>query len=289
MTILKEFAPAKLNLYLHVTGKRPNGYHELDSLVAFCSAGDEVCLQTGKSGFAFALDGPQAAVLSQESHENNLVVRAARSLADVLGRPLDVEITLTKKLPIASGIGGGSSDAAAALRLLARHWGVALDAQVLFDVGQKLGQDIPCCIESKACYFGGLGEILDRGPVLPPTYLVLANPGCALPTASVFKARRGNFSTAKRLSQNPKDATALAAMLQLRGNDLTEAACGIVPEISSVLDELKKSEACLLARMSGSGATCFGLYAEEAAASRAASKIANAHSGWWVSPAALAR
>ena len=156
-----------------------------------------------------------------------MVARAAKTLAEALDKPLDIKLTLAKNLPITSGLGGGANDAAATLRLLARYWGLAADAPVLFDVGRMLGQDIPCSINRETCYFGGVGEILDPGPELPPTHIVLANPGRSLPPHSVFNTRQGDFSLPDHLPKTPTDTADLAAMLRERRNDLTQASCGI--------------------------------------------------------------
>lgn len=283
-TLLHTHAPAKINLYLHVTGRREDGYHRLDSLVAFTNIGDEMRLESA-TDFAFALEGPMAAKLADELVDGNLAVRAARALAAACGRTLDVKLTLVKNLPVASGIGGGSTDAAAALRLLAQYWELDAEDARLFAIAATLGQDVPCCIRAETCYFRDIGDVTDAGPDLPHTDMVLVNPGKGLPTPAVFKARRGDFTPAARLERVPADAAELAAMLRSRSNGLTEAACELLPEIGAVLKALEQSPDCLLSRMSGSGATCFGLYPDRAAARGAAARIMAAHPDWWVVPA----
>ncbi len=283
MSTFQTFAPAKINLYLHITGKRDNGYHLLDSLVAFTNIGDALYLESAPA-FVLTIDGPMAGPLASEPADNNLVAKAAKSLALALGKSLNFKLTLTKKLPIASGIGGGSSDAAAALRLVAAFWGLAPNAPVLYEIAASLGADIPCCIDATTCYFRDIGNIVEPGPALPHTDIVLVNPNEALPTPAVYKARAGNFSAAARLEKTPQNAAELALALQKRGNDLTEPACRLIPTIRVVLAAIEQTSACLLARMSGSGATCFGLYPDRLTARQAASQILTQHPDWWVVP-----
>lgn len=282
--VLETHAPAKINLYLHVTGRRSDGYHFLDSLVVFTNVGDRLRLEPAEK-FAFVLDGPMAAGLQADEQDNNLAVRAVRILAQELKRPLEVKLSLTKNLPIASGIGGGSTDAAAALRLLAAHWKMPPDSALLQDIAASLGQDVPCCIAAQTCYFRDIGNVTVPGPALPLTHMVLVNPGCTLPTPSVFKAREGAFIEANPIETVPHTVEDLATMLESRTNSLTDAAISLRPEIGAVLKALVADKACLLARMSGSGATCFGLYADRAAAKQAAAALLKAHPSWWVTPA----
>jgi 4-diphosphocytidyl-2-C-methyl-D-erythritol kinase len=281
--MLHAFAPAKINLYLHITGKREDGYHLLDSLVAFTNIGDMVRLEEADE-FSFQLEGPMAEALDREPSIGNLAVRAAHAFADALAKPLNAKLILTKKLPVASGIGGGSSDAAATLRLLAELWHVAPTDPLLGKIAASLGQDVPCCLPAVTCYFRDIGNVTDPGPALPHTDIVLVNPNKPLPTSSVYKARRGPFTPPARLERAPKNPADLAFMLQERGNGLTDAACELVPEIRLILAALGQTPECLLSRMSGSGATCFGLYPNRSAARRAASTILAAHPDWWVVP-----
>lgn len=294
MAAITEFAPAKLNLYLHVVGRRADGYHELDSLVAFAEVGDRVTVQPGVARVALrgvdlppvgprlAVSGPFGPALMGGRPSDNLVIRAAHALAARLGREADAMIALDKQLPIASGIGGGSADAAATLRGLARQWGMTPDDRLLYEVAASLGADVPVCVASRSCYFGGIGEVLEEAPPLPETHVVLVNPGVPVPTPAVFKARKGGFTAPARFAAAPADAAALAAQLRERRNDLTDAALIVAPVIAEVLTALERTEACLLARLSGSGATCFGLYADAAGAEAAAVALRAARSGWWV-------
>jgi 4-diphosphocytidyl-2-C-methyl-D-erythritol kinase len=287
--VIAEEAPAKLNLYLHVLGRRPDGYHELDSLVAFADVGDTIGVRPA-DGLSLTIDGPFASSLAAEPASGNLVTRAARLLAESVGRSDPaVAITLTKRLPVASGIGGGSADAAATLRALARLWGLGADHPSLGPLAARLGADVPVCLTGRSAYFGGIGDIVDPAPPLPPCAVVLVNPGIPLSTPAVFKARSGPFSTAARLSGDraPTDAAGFAGLLASRHNDLTAPALSLVPEIGTVLEALSSAPGCLLARLSGSGATCFALFGDEAAARAAAAKIKAAQPDWWVVPGKL--
>jgi 4-diphosphocytidyl-2-C-methyl-D-erythritol kinase len=255
MATRSRLAPAKINLTLHVTGQRADGYHLLDSLVVFAEAGDRVSL-AGTPGFA--VTGPQASALAAES--DNLVTRAARLVgAEAAGLVLD------KRLPVASGMGGGSSDAAAALHLLAEAHDMPLpETETLM----RLGADLPVCMAAPApCRMRGLGEQVTPLDGVPALWLVLVNPGPALSTPAVFKALQGK--------ENPpmpgalphwSDARALCDWLTGMRNDLEPPARMLMPVIGTVLEALRAQTGCLLARMTGSGATCFGVFTDEAAA-----------------------
>lgn len=282
---IAEAAPAKLNLYLHVLGRRADGYHELDSLVAFADVGDRLTVEPAGDGPHLTLTGPFAAPLRTEDPAGNLAVRAAVALAERLGRAPAVRIALEKTLPVASGIGGGSADAAACLRALARLWGVAADDPLLYAVAAGLGSDVPVCLAGRPAYFGGVGDRVDPAPALPGTHVVLVNPGVPVPTPAVFRARQGGFSAAARFADAPPTAAALAGLLAERRNDLTAPALTVAPVIARVLEALAATPGCLLPRLSGSGATCFALYATAAEAQEAAGWLARP--GWWVQAARL--
>jgi 4-diphosphocytidyl-2-C-methyl-D-erythritol kinase len=279
-----EPAPAKLNLYLHVVGRRPDGYHLLDSLVAFASVGDRVTAEPAAAP-AFAVFGPRAGEVPRD--ETNLAWRAAGALADALGRPLDAAVALTKTLPVAAGVGGGSADAAAVLRALARLWSVDAGDPRLADLAARLGADVPVCLDGRPRFVGGIGERLDAAPPVAGTPLVLVNPGQPLATPAVFKARAGAFSEPARFADAPEGPAALARRLAGRRNDLWEPARRLCPAIDAVLGELEGTGGCLLARMSGSGATCFGIYDSQSRADAAAEAIAALRPGWWVAPGRL--
>jgi 4-diphosphocytidyl-2-C-methyl-D-erythritol kinase len=279
-------APAKLNLYLHVTGRRADGFHLLDSLVGFSDIADRLNVAPAPR-LTLAITGPFARDLAQDDPQKNLVWRAAEALAARLGRAPDAPLTIEKNLPVASGIGGGSSDAAAALKALAAHWQASLDERTLCAIAAELGADVPVCVIARASFFGGIGDEIAPAPALPPAPLLLVNPGIALPTASVFRARQGAFSPAARFAAAPSSIAELAALLKERRNDLTDAAIGIVPTIGDVLTRLAAQPGALLARMSGSGATCFGLFETRAAAEAAATYLKSEEPRWWIAPGRL--
>lgn len=272
-------APAKINLYLHVLGRREDGYHRLDSLIAFAAVHDVVTARRA-AALELGIDGPFADALPPGA--DNLVMRAARALAEAGGVTAGAAITLTKNLPVAAGIGGGSADAAAALIALDALWGTNLGPDALAAIGLGLGADVPACLRGETLYVGGIGDDIAPGPALPAAGLLLVNPDVALSTAAVFRQFGDAFSPADRLTEPVPDAAALAAALVRRRNDLTRPASALVPVIAETLAALKAEESCLLARLSGSGPTCFGLYADEAAAVRAGRAIAAGRPGWWV-------
>lgn len=277
-------APAKLNLYLHVAGRRPDGYHVLDSLVAFAGVHDTIAAEKAQT-LALAVDGPFAAALSAEA--DNLVLRAARALADAAGIRPQAAIRLTKRLPVASGIGGGSADAAATLLALSALWRVTPKPGALAKLALKLGADVPVCLRGTAALVGGIGDEIAPAPALPRVPLVLVNPLVPLPTPAVFKARSGPYTKPAPLAAAPRDARDLAEALASRRNDLTEAAIGLVPAIKDSLAALAAQPGCLLARMSGSGATCFALFAQEGDAQAAADAVRAQQPGWWVEASEL--
>ena len=277
-------APAKLNLYLHVTGRRADGYHELDSLVSFTAFGDTLEIAPAEAP-ALELSGPFASGLEAG---DNLATRAAAALAGKLGRAAHLRIVLEKRIPVAAGLGGGSADAAALLRGLARLWRLGPEhADILGEVALGLGADVPVCLHGRAACMAGIGERLSAPPPLPPCAVLLVNPGVPVPTGRVFAARQGPYSGAARIEESPADAGALAALLRERRNDLEAPALAEAPAIGRVLARLDGAPGCLLARMSGSGGTCFGLFAGEAEAAAAARAIARAHPAWWVQPTHL--
>jgi len=273
------FAPAKLNLYLHVLGRRDNGYHDLESLVAFADVGDHIAAAPA-SNLTLSIDGAFAEDLIDD--DENLVLRAARALQATAGVDAGAALTLTKNLPVASGIGGGSADAAATIKALVRLWGIHPATHDLSGLALSLGADVPVCLFGRPAFMTGIGETLEPAPDLPAASLVLINPGLGLSTPDVFKARRGDAGIANSFDEPIADAQTLADVLAARNNDLTAAAISLAPEIGQVLSVLGGAEGCLLARMSGSGATCFGLFADTAAATAAAAAMRGAHPAWWV-------
>lgn len=284
----EEAAPAKVNLTLRVVGRRASdGYHLLDSLVVFAGAADQLVLRSavGEDGLSLVVEGPEAGGLAGTAAGDNLVLRAARALAAEVG--LDAPraaLRLDKRLPVASGIGGGSSDAAAALRLLARAWGVDLPRERLAALALRLGADVPMCLDARPVRVGGIGEALSPAPRLPDGLgIALANPRAPLATPAVFAARAASgaaFSDIARLPDGWADARAMADDLRPLSNDLEAAAVSLLPPVAEVLAALAATPGCLLARMSGSGATCFGLFATPAGAERAAAALPAALWRW---------
>ena len=274
---VQRIARAKVNLALHVVGRRADGYHLLDSLVAFADFGDVVTVEPAPS-LSLSITGPMAADLS--AGPDNLVLKAAQ----MLGSPLGAAITLEKRLPIASGIGGGSADAAATMQALGAIWGCALP-----DAGQvlALGADVPVCLAGQSCRMAGIGDQIS--PIaLPPAHLVLVNPGVGLSTAAVFGALLCRDNPPLPPAAPMPDAVALAAYLGHCRNDLEAPALSLVPQIGAVLAALQGQTGCLLARMSGSGATCFGLFASASAAEAAATALRAQSAAWWVQATTMA-
>lgn len=287
--MLQEFAPAKLNLYLHVTGRQANGFHDLDSLAVFAGVGDAIRVESAQR-LSLAIEGPQAAGLAQEPVESNLAYKAALALAEKLNRKPDAAITLTKNLPIASGIGGGSSDAAATLRALARQWGMNPNDPALADIAAKLGQDVLVCLTAQTCMMTANGVAPVKQGLIPHTDIVLVNPNKALPTPAVFKNFREQadpFSPHAPPVAKFADAKALAQAMATLNNDLTAPALRLMPEIEDMLLAISKTENCLLSRMSGSGATCFGIYPDRSSAKNAANALFTARPNWWIVPTYL--
>lgn len=266
---LIEPAPAKLNLALHVRRRRDDGYHELETLFAFVADGDTVSLGEGE---ALAVDGPFAGALAGEG--DNLVTRAAARFAEIFGLPVPGRITLTKRLPVASGLGGGSADAAATLRLLARYHGVALDNPRLFACADALGSDVPACLYSRTARGTGRGERLTPITGAPETPVLLVNPRVAVSTAQVFARWDG-------IDRGAIGEGDLLAVAQAGRNDLEPSALAIAPVIGDALALLRKQPGTTLVRMSGSGATCFALFTDIGARTAAATAIAAAQPDWW--------
>lgn len=276
-------APAKINLFLHLVGRRADGFHLLDSLIAFTDYGDELSAEAA-GDLSLAVDGPFAAGLSQG--EDNLVLRAARLLMAEGSVTRGARLRLTKQLPVASGIGGGSADAVAAMKALTQLWGLYVPAGRLAELALKLGADLPVCLAGRPSFVGGIGEDIQPVPPMPDLFILLVNPLIPLPTIDVFR-RRAQGPDAARFGAPGRWSGTLAAEADLIRrltdcrNDLTDAAIAIVPAIADVLERIGGQAGCRLARLSGSGATCFGLFSDAAAARTAAAAILDAKPGWW--------
>ena len=280
-----EAAPAKINLYLHVTGHREDGFHLLDSLIAFAGIGDLVEVGPA-SRLSLSVEGPFAEGLTVDP-ALNLATRAVSLLAAATGHSTNVGVRLFKRLPVSAGIGGGSADAGAALRALTRYWSLSPGEPAVMETALQLGTDVPVCLSCRPAFASGVGDELSPAPKLPPAWLVLANPRQPCPTAEVFRAHAEEFGQVQRFEEVPPDARALARILSWRNNGLTSAAASLVPAIVEVLAALESTEGCLLSRMSGSGATGFALFDQEEEARVAVEDILAQHPDWWVVAAPL--
>lgn len=275
---LVEQAPAKINLTLRMLGRRADGYHELESLVAFADLADRLTLQPGST---VALDISGAFGVASGKAAGNLVLKAEAALRRAIPGLMTGRFTLEKNIPVAAGLGGGSADAAAALRLLARANGLALDDARLIDAAKQIGADVPVCLTSRACIMRGIGEQLSKPLDLPPLPAVLVNPGMALATRDVFAKFTGGQGGAA-LADVPREREALLEFLSRHDNDLTPAATGCLPVIGDVLAALRALPGARLARMSGSGPTCFALFTTAGEAEAAADKLRARHIDWWI-------
>jgi 4-diphosphocytidyl-2-C-methyl-D-erythritol kinase len=280
-----EPAPAKINLTLRVLGRRADGYHDIESLVTFATLGDVLTFTPGRA-LALTVRGPTGSAAGKLS--DNLVLKAARALADrVEGLKLG-RFALSKRLPVAAGLGGGSADAAAALRLLARANRLARDDTRLMQAARATGADVPVCLDPRPRLMRGIGEILSDPVTMPRLPALLVNPGVAVPTKDVFAALRAKPTAAAAASSfsfrqaEAQSRSALLDFLADSGNDLEKPAIALEPVIADVLGALHALPACRLARMSGSGATCFALFDSARAATAAAQALQSRHGDWWI-------
>jgi 4-diphosphocytidyl-2-C-methyl-D-erythritol kinase len=269
-------AYAKLNLFLQVVGKRPNGYHELESAIIFTDIADGLTFTAAKR-LSLSITGPYAKGLHQQE---NIIIRAAHALQHyVQDTSLAVAITLDKHIPVGAGLGGGSADAAATLRVLNRYWKLGLPDEVLYAIGIKLGADVPVCLYGKSAWVSGIGEHIRPLDVKGAKAVLLVNPGSSLATAQVFQAlTKGQWSGAV-LADIKMDVIGNIARLK---NDLQSAAISLVPEIQEVVNVLHAQAGCSFARMSGSGATCFGWFETIEEMKRAARLLSKKYPKWWV-------
>ena len=282
------FAAAKVNLYLHVAPPTADGYHPIASLMAFADVGDSVAAEPA-AALSLTIEGPFGAGLSAQA--DNLVLRAARALLAHAGRPdAGARLTLTKALPIAAGLGGGSSDAGAALRLLNDMLGLGFDEARLEAVAAEIGADGAACVRGRMLIAEGRGERLSPAPPMPPLPAVLVNPGVPSPTGPVYRAYddSGAPGGADLPTPPPLHTVAdVAAWLAACRNDLEPPALALEPRIAEALNALAAEPESILTRMSGSGATCFALCETRAAAEALAARLAASHPGWWVKACTL--
>jgi 4-diphosphocytidyl-2-C-methyl-D-erythritol kinase len=281
-----ESAPAKINLALHVLGRRPDGYHRIDSLVAFTEFADVVSAVKPANGHpGLSLDGDFADELELVSRPfDNLAMRAADLLGHArLGQHQPVQILLTKRIPIAAGLGGGSADAAATLRLLNRHWSLGFDGDRLAEIGFTLGADVPMCLASRPVVARGIGERLTPVKGLPRLPVLLVNPSIPLSTAAVYRhLDRGERSPLPPLPEKFSSVIAFVIWLRQTRNDLREPARAITGLAERAVKALSADPDCLFAQMSGSGPTAFGIFPKLSTAQRAAERIRQKRPNWWV-------
>lgn len=274
-------ASAKINLFLHITGKREDGYHLLQSLMVFVDIGDILSFAPHDSLF-IDVEGRFSGELTNP--HDNLIYKAARALAEEYKTQARGKILLNKKLPVASGMGGGSADAAATLKGLARLWGLPEEPDRLRRVAERLGADVPACLGKKSVWAEGIGEKMTPLPGMPDMYFVLVNPLVETPTAAVFQKfrERGRYSTAIQFTGRRKTRAEWIADLKMYRNDLTDAAAQISPEIIPVLQAIEQTSGCSFSRLSGSGATCYGVYDNQNSAAAAVNKLRQEHPDWWI-------
>jgi len=275
-------AAAKINLFLHITGRREDGYHLLQSVMVFVDVGDEMEFAPHDSLF-IDVEGPFAAEMPPP--QDNLVYKSAKLLAEEYNVAPRGRIVLRKRLPVASGLAGGSSDAATALRGLAKLWGLPDQQERQRRLCEKLGADVPACLSQRPGWTEGIGERMSPLPGMPALHFVLANPMVETPTPEVFARFRERYSPTMQFSGRRKSMHEWIADLKLYHNDLAPAAKEVTPQIRDVLAALDDTPNCHFARLSGSGATCFGVYDHAQACQAAVNKIKREHPDWWVAPA----
>jgi len=271
-------ARAKINLCLHVLGRRSDGYHTLESVVTFTELGDRLTARRA-SGISLAVSGPFAAAVPVD--ETNLAFKAARLLAARAAPGRGAALVLEKNLPVAAGIGGGSADAAATFRALIELWDLDVAPADLQALALDLGADVPVCLAGGTILVGGIGERVVPLPALPGLPIVLVNPGVPLATATVFRTLAGRFGHSRKALASVRTTSELLDLLGGCANDLTAPACALVPAIGAGLEFLGARPGVRLARMSGSGATCFALFDDAAAAHAAARDAKRRHPDWW--------
>lgn len=278
---IRASAMAKINLFLHVTGKRVDGYHYLESLVGFADFAHDVLTIRNAPDFSFEVIGPFAPELEEQEEHKNLVVMMHDLLQNFTGRPLPCYIKLEKNLPIGSGLGGGSSDAASALKIMESFFNLSLDNEMRQHLMVMIGADVPVCYAKKTSYFSGIGEIIEPAAALPPTPMLLVWPGISCSTPQIFDARPENvISKPVNRPAHFENLQGLVEFLNHTGNDLAAAAEYIHPDITTTRHWMEEQDGCLLARMSGSGSAIFGIFQDDDEAHKALKNIP-ADKNWW--------
>ncbi|MBL0319928.1 MAG: 4-(cytidine 5'-diphospho)-2-C-methyl-D-erythritol kinase [Alphaproteobacteria bacterium] len=281
--MLTLFSPAKINLFLHITGRLANGYHTLETMAGFCSIGDSLHFKDAPI-FSVHIQGPCAKELLNTPHDDLSITKAATLLANLTKHPLAATVSLDKQLPVASGIGGGSTNAATTFLGLNQVWGTDIPLKEMEKLGLTIGADVPMCIYQKPVLVKGMGDIIEPLGDVPPLYIILANPTFPVPTPLIYNAFKDqNYPFSSPLSDAiPTQADELLTWLSLQRNDLQATACHLYPEIDSVISALSQLPGCRISRMSGSGATCFGLFADERQAHQGAADLKLNYPKWWV-------
>ncbi len=288
LTPFGDQARAKVNLTLHVLGKRPDGYHELDSLVVFADFYDRLSFMPGPED-RLSIEGPFGGAIDGE----NLILKAKRVASGWLGQGISGDFRLEKNIPVAAGVGGGSSDAAAAIRILLRACGHPGGVEGFIGKAAAVGADVPVCLFNQAAWMRGLGERVTPAPHIAPLPAILVNPRVKVSTAEVFKRlnagplRPGEAPSPALADADFSSVENAAAALQHGRNDLEAPAVAIEPAVEHTLAAIRRQEGCLLARLSGSGPTCFGLFPTPEAAKSGAAILGREHPGWWVTPVTL--
>lgn len=282
--LYKTLCPAKINLFLHILGKRADGYHILESLVTFADCGDELSFERTDAELALEIIGPYAKQLSGFDINDNLIIKATKLFEQHFNIRVAGKFSLVKNLPVASGIGGGSSNAAMAVKLLMQAYDKTDDMD---DVLLALGADVPVCFNGKNVIMSGIGERLDQWPDLPQLHAVLVNPNEAVSTAKIFgklnaSADLASYDFAGQVVSKFDDTYQLVKFLKTQRNDMQSAAVEICPEIANVLNALHECDDVLFAQMSGSGATCFAIFDTAQQAKTATKQLADAHPNWWI-------
>lgn len=288
--LYKTLCPAKINLFLHILGKRADGYHILESLVTFADCGDELSFERGDAELALEIAGEYAGELNEFDVADNLIMKASKAFETHFDVRVGGKFTLVKNLPVASGIGGGSSNAAMTMKLLMQAYGKTDDVD---DVLLALGADVPVCFSGKNVIMSGIGEGLDEWPELPRLHAVLVNPNEAVSTAKIFgklnaAADITPYEFAGQSAFKFADAFELMTFLKTQRNDMQSAAIEICPEIDNVLKALDEGDDVLFTQMSGSGATCFAIFSTAQQSESAAKVLADAHPNWWIKSTAFA-
>jgi len=290
---LHVFAPAKINLFLHLIRKKQDGYHDLQSLISFADIGDHIDIEPAEN-FAFNVTGPFAKNFNDgdkntQLESSNLVVRAARAVSQSVNKALNVKITLTKNLPLAAGIGGGSSDAAATLWGLQQFWNLDPNPPYLMPLMVKLGADVPVCYKCQTTLVEGIGDKLISAPDFNEVPILIINPLVNCPTAQTFMRHNGVCKNKITLPDNFASVFDLINFLKSTDNDLYAPASSLVPEIGNVINALETQGDSLLSRMTGSGASCFALYETHDKATQAKKEIEQENPDWWLATGWLNR